>query len=66
VGTRHWDADTRWQSEVQVALPDVLPGGTYAINVGWFLPELGTRLGVSGERPWASAGAVFLENITVD
>ena len=66
VGTRQWDGGTRWQSEVRIALPDDLPGGTYAINVGWFLPETGRRLDVSGERPWAAAGAIFLESVVIE
>jgi len=66
VATSQWDADTRWQSAVHVALPDDLPGGTYAINVGWFDPGTGQRLDVSGERPWAQAGAVFLENVAIE
>jgi len=66
VSTRQWDEATRWQSEVRVALSDDLPGGIYAINVGWFLPEPGTRLEMSGERPWAAEGAIFLTDITIE
>ncbi|WP_119067258.1 hypothetical protein [Aggregatilinea lenta] len=43
--TDSWAAGTRWQSDVTVDLREV-PDGTAAINVGWFVPETGARLGL--------------------
>jgi hypothetical protein len=58
--TDAWEAGTRWQSVARIALPDDLAAGAYALNVGWFEPTSQVRLAVSGDRPWASAGVVYL------
>jgi hypothetical protein len=47
-----------WVSDVEIALPDDLPAGAYAINVGWFQPETGARIAVAGDGPGAAAGLV--------
>ncbi|MBN1202966.1 MAG: hypothetical protein JXJ20_14040 [Anaerolineae bacterium] len=44
--TDAWETGARWQSEVLVTLPDDLPAGEYAVNVGWFRPADGSRLGM--------------------
>ena len=43
--TDTWAAGTRWQSDETLDLRD-LPDGAAAINVGWFVPETGARLGL--------------------
>lgn len=43
--TDTWAAGTRWQSEVAIDLRGV-PPGIAAINVGWFVPDTGERLGL--------------------
>ncbi|GAB4411508.1 MAG: hypothetical protein Kow00106_05780 [Anaerolineae bacterium] len=63
IGTDDWAGGTRWVSQVSVSLPDDLPPGDYALNVGWFEPVSGKRLGVQGERPWAAEGIVYLGSI---
>jgi hypothetical protein len=64
IPTSEWDGGAAWVSDVRVLLDD-LPPGEYAINVGWFIPETGERLGVQGDRPWADADMIFLGTITV-
>jgi hypothetical protein len=54
-----------WVSEVQIGLPGDLPAGNYVVNVGWFKPETNERIAVRGDRPWAGAGIVYLETVTV-
>jgi hypothetical protein len=66
VMTGDWEAGTRWQSVVQVPLPDDLPAGTYALNVGWFDPKTGARLAVKGEGPWEADGILTLRSIELD
>ncbi len=65
IATDDWAGGTRWVSQVSVPLPDDLPPGDYALNVGWFDPMSGKRLGVQGGRPWAAAGIVYLGDVTV-
>ncbi|MEW6578561.1 MAG: hypothetical protein AB1435_05135, partial [Chloroflexota bacterium] len=48
IATSAWRGGARWASEVRVPLPDDLPPGEYAVNVGWFDPVSETRLGVRG------------------
>jgi hypothetical protein len=59
-----WD-HARWVSDVTITLPDDLPGGEYAINVGWAIPETNTRLAVKRDRRWSEAGIVYLETIRI-
>jgi hypothetical protein len=54
-----------WVSDVTITLPDDLPAGEYAVNVGWFKPETNERIAVLGDRPWAGAGLVYLETVAV-
>ncbi len=65
IATDAWTAGTRWVSQARVTLPDDLPPGEYALNVGWFDPVSGKRLGVHGQRPWAAEGIVYLGVVTV-
>lgn len=65
IQTPDWDGGARWVSEAVIPLDAGIPAGDYAINVGWFEPESGTRLPVRGVRPWADAGIVHLETVTV-
>jgi hypothetical protein len=60
ISTDEWGA-AAWVSDIEIALPENLPGGEYALNVGWFVPDTGERIAVKGDRPWAAAGLVFLE-----
>jgi hypothetical protein len=59
--TSDWESETRWQADVKIALPDDLPGGRYAINVGWFQPDTNQRLAVRGDRQWARDSIVHLQ-----
>lgn len=63
--TTGWGEEARWIADVAIMLPDDLPAGLYAINVGWFVPADGTRLAVRGDRPWAGAGIVALEQVEI-
>ncbi|MBI5959346.1 MAG: hypothetical protein HY866_11465, partial [Chloroflexi bacterium] len=63
--TTDWGDSARWVSDVVIPLPDDLPAGDYAINVGWFDPVDGSRLAVQGDRPWASVGIVHLEMVKI-
>ncbi len=62
--TTEWDGGAAWVSSPGVIVED-LPPGEYAINVGWFIPETGARLGVHGDRPWANADMIHLGMVTV-
>ncbi len=62
--TDEWPSGARWVSEVQIDGRD-LPPGDYALNVGWFDPVTGARLGVRADRPWADAGILHLETLTL-
>lgn len=62
--TNEWDGGADWVSSVSVNIED-LPPGEYAINVGWFIPETGERLGVYGDYPWAGADMIHLGTIEV-
>jgi hypothetical protein len=66
IQTDEWGDDSRWQSKVTIHLPDDLPPGLYAVNVGWFKPDTGERIAVQGDRPWASAGIVHLQMIDIE
>ena len=63
--TDSWEAGTHWQSVARITLPDDLAAGAYALNVGWFEPVSQVRLAVTGDRPWASAGVVYLGLIEI-
>lgn len=65
IPTDNWGGGARWVSEVRVPLPDDLSAGEYALNVGWFDPASGKRLGVRGERPWAADGIVHLGMVPI-
>lgn len=59
IPTDAWDAGAAWVSRVQIALPDDLPPGEYALNLGWSDPVTGERLAVQG----APDGLIRLERI---
>lgn len=65
IPTDVWQGGARWVSEVRVPLPDELSAGEYALNVGWFDPVEGQRLGVRGDRLWAADGIVYLGMVRV-
>jgi len=65
IATDTWTGGARWVSQARVTLPDDLPPGAYALNVGWFDPVSGARLSVQGERPWAAEGIIYLGSVTV-
>ena len=48
IPTNDWMNGAQWVSQVQITLPDDLPPGEYALNVGWAEPESGDRLPVQG------------------
>lgn len=65
VATNQWTDGASWVSEVAIMLPDDLPPGEYALNVGWFDPATGMRLAVGGDQPEAGDGLVRLITLTV-
>ncbi len=66
ITTDQWVGGARWVSEVAIPLPDDLPPGEYALNVGWFDPATGTRLAVQGDQPGMGDGLVQVAILTVD
>lgn len=66
VATDDWDGGAAWVSEVWIELPNDLPPGKYAVNVGWFDPASGERLAVRGARPWAAAGILHVATVMVE
>ncbi|MBP8974206.1 MAG: hypothetical protein KBH93_10055 [Anaerolineae bacterium] len=66
IGTRAWRGGARWVSDARVLLPDDLPPGEVAVNVGWFEPVSEVRLGVRGDRLWARDGIVHLGTLVLD
>ncbi len=66
IATSAWRGGARWVSDVRVLLPDDLPPGEVAVNVGWFEPVSEARLGVRGDRPWARDGIVYLGTLVLD
>lgn len=63
--TTDWEPETRWQADVRIVLPDDLPAGSYALNIGWFQPETNLRLAVRGDRQWARDGTVYLQMLEI-
>ena len=64
--TTDWDGKAQWVSDVLIALTNDTPGGTYAINAGWFDPVTGERLSVSGGGPLAAERIISLGTVTFE
>ena len=61
ISTDEWTGGAQWVSSVRIALPDDLPPGEVALNLGWADPASGERLAVVG----APDGLIRLATITV-
>src|SRR5690606_21965993 len=59
VRTDEWTDGAKWVSQVEIALPDDLPPGEYAVNVGWAEHESGARLPAEG----VAGGLVRLDTV---
>lgn len=59
VHTDEWADGAQWVSQVAITLPDDLPPGEYALNLGWSDPATGERLAVHD----APDGLIRLERI---
>lgn len=63
--TDQWPDGTRWQTNVQVPIPDEVSPGDYVLSVGWFDTNSGERLPVLDDRPWAEANLIRLGDVRV-
>ncbi len=63
--TTNWGDRPHWVSDVQIDLPADLPPGSYAVNVGWFLPGSNKRLSVLSDHPGSEADMISLGTVDI-